>query len=272
MIKHVNGVEYDLVDPTGNMTALVKDEVADGDRISVATSIMSVDKDCEQVGYIGKSDKADIRLYMAAGEFCGNATMSAAAFFCDGISLPIGESRRVLVESSGVDDNVLVDITREPDDGTYHCYSGRVHMPPPAKISLETFEYEGIGYELPLVSFDGIDHVIMPYPELSDAQIETAVKQWWNITKAPCFGVMAIDNITGTSQISADIRPIVYAPAVDTCYWETSCASGTTAVAAWLRRSTGREKITLYAKEPGGMLSVNARDDNTLILGGHVKI
>ena len=272
MIKHINGVEYNLIDPTGNMTALVTDEVADCDRISVATSIMSSDKTCEQVGYVGKSDKADIRLYMAAGEFCGNATMSAAALFCDDISLPIGESRRVLVESSGADDNVLVDITKEPDDGTYHCYSGRVHMPPPAKISLRTFEYGDKSYELPLVSFNGIDHVIMPYPELSDAQIEEAVKQWWKITNAPCFGVMAIDNITGTSRIGANIRPIVYAPAIDTCYWETSCASGTTAVAAWLRRSTGREKITLYAKEPGGLLSVNARSDNTLILGGHVKI
>ncbi len=273
MIKHIGGIEYNLIDPTGNITALVTSRVEGPQRVDIATSIMRSDDTCEQVGYVENSDIADTRLCMAAGEFCGNATMSAAALFCEGLAMGPGQSRTVSVDASGCDHTVLVDITKKEDRDTYHCYSGRVHMPHPAKITRHTFEYEGREYDLPIVRFAGIDHAIAEDGlGLADEQIENAAKIWCDRLGSACFGIMTVENISGTSDVVADIRPLVFAPAVNTCYWETSCASGTSATAVWLKEDRGRDELSLTAKEPGGILAVRVTKDADIILGGNVLI
>jgi len=190
-------MRYHLLNPTGNITALVEGDFPAGE-------IMKQEPNCEQVGYIFRKEGCDIALRMAGGEFCGNATMCAA--FLTG-----KEKTEVFVEGTGI-----VRVIRNGDE-----YS--VQMPKPVEIS----EFKG----LPIVSFKGIDHII-----IEDDLDSSLIKEYCR-NEALGFMYLKGDNL----------KPLVYVKSVDTLFWENSCASGTTAVGEWKG-----EPVRL--KEPGGIL------------------
>ncbi len=49
------------------------------------------------------------------------------------------------------------------------------------------------------------------------------------------------------------MTPLVYVPGAGTLCWENSCASGTTAAAAWLARDSA-EPFSVSLRQPGGVL------------------
>ncbi len=74
------GLHYCLFDPTGNITALVESAVEVPDQPAVAAGIMCRHPEVEQVGFLSlPAFPALPVLRMAGGEFCGNASMCAAA-------------------------------------------------------------------------------------------------------------------------------------------------------------------------------------------------
>ena len=244
----------------------------------MAGMIMESERDCEQVGFLSGSDGCDIALRMAAGEFCGNATMSAAAFYCDRTGLPVNGSRTVTVRSSGCDEDILVDITRLGDDRYMHMYNGSVYMPRHNSITETTLYYRNIEFRFPIVEFDGIVHIIAYAGKLglSDAETEEALRIWCSELNAKCIGLMLVsdDNTqkTDDGMITLGLRPLVYVPSIGTCVWEKSCASGTTAVGAYfIGNGMGRIK-GLYCSEPGGVLLATMSNDNRVILSGLVRL
>ena len=266
MKRTLNGIDYHYIDPTGNITILVESPVPVGKQPEVAQTLMERERDCEQVGYVGTDGECDITLRMAAGEFCGNATMSAAALFCDKMCLGINDTKTVSVRSSGCRELILVNITREEDNGSGHVYTGSVHMPRHNDITWRTLEYGKKRYELPVVVFDGIMHIIAKAEELdlSDAEAEEAVRKWCEQLGAQCLGLMIV------SEDHASLRPLVYVPAVGSCFWERSCASGTTATGAYCFENGLNTGPAVYFAEPGGVLSVTEDSDGRVILTGKV--
>ena len=84
----MENIQYCIFDPTGNITALVETGVDIADQPAAAARIMELEPDVEQVGFITYADNDAIKegsvpvsIRMAGGEFCGNATMCAAALF-----------------------------------------------------------------------------------------------------------------------------------------------------------------------------------------------
>ncbi len=169
---------YILMDPTKNMTILVETPVPPESQPSVAARLMEREPAAEQVGFLSASggtghsestsaasmpDAADrpaqcaISLRMAGGEFCGNAAMSAAAYYsmCAGIT-----EGQVSVQVSGTPAPVTVDIKR-PENGTVTSRRAAVHMPHP--VSVETISFPE-GQIFPVVTFLGISHVIVNKP------------------------------------------------------------------------------------------------------------
>lgn len=280
MKRSNDGIEYEYIDPTGNITVLVITPVDIKSQPEIADMIMKIEPTCEQVGFVGISDKADTKLRMAAGEFCGNATMSAAALYCDSRGICVGDFEPVSVESSGCEDPVSVNITRKADDGTHHVYAGEVDMPLPKRIRMCDFTFRGTGYQLPVVEFEGISHIIMskdrslPSPEDG----EEAVRIWCDELACDALGIMIInsesisDAACADSGINAeiDMSPLVYVKKLGSLFWENSCASGTTAVGAYYASRYKGSVVSLTAHEPGGVLSVHSRDDGHLILSGTV--
>ena len=67
------------------------------------------------------------------------------------------------------------------------------------------------------------------------------------------------------------LKPLVYVPSAATLFWESSCASGTTAVGAYLAAKSGAA-VRMPLKQPGGTLEIEADPDGKLLLKGSVRL
>ena len=92
-------LRYTVIDPTKNITLLVTTPVPRDVQPRVAAELLRREKDAEQVGFAEGLAAGNPRLQMMGGEFCGNATMSMAAWLHR--DLPIGESRALTLPVSG---------------------------------------------------------------------------------------------------------------------------------------------------------------------------
>ena len=246
-------VSYLLMDPGGNRTILAETPVPAGMRTAAAAKLMDREPTAEQAGFL--SDRTDdaITLTMAGGEFCGNASMCAAAY----CSMKAGNKKsRIRVHASGVPDPVSVEVIRQTDA----VWTGRVSMPAPLFIGYHTFSDRT---KAPLVRLPGISHVICEKPCPRD-EAERLVRQWCHELQADALGLMFPD------ADAHSLTPLVYVPAADTLFWENACGSGTAAVGAWTAfREHRRVRLTL--RQPGGTLSVTASEDS-LLLEGEVRL
>ena len=254
-------LHYTLFDPTKNITALVSTPVPPEDRPAAAALIMQKEPSCEQVGFVYRNERGECCLDMAGSEFCGNASMSAAALFCNEEGISPDGTRSINLRVSGAPGPVAIQVTAESET-SFNC---TVTMPPPERISEEALPFQVKTYMLPAVYFPGIAHLILPWDALDKTEAEAAVKQWCKALNVKGLGLMLLKKTPLT------LRPLVYIPAADTLYWEHSCASGTAAVGAYLAQTKG-EIITADVRQPGGTLYVEAAPDGTVKLTGKVDI
>lgn len=94
-------IDYLVADPSGNTTILVLTPVAKAQHSSLAAQLLALPGiEAEQVGYVSREAGKPLRVDMMGGEFCGNASRSAAAWAlaCDG-----GEQGVYDVSCSGCD-------------------------------------------------------------------------------------------------------------------------------------------------------------------------
>lgn len=271
-------VAYDVLDPTGNITILVRTPVPEADQPAIAARLMELEPETEQVGFLkpggneGLDTDCDIDLRMAGGEFCGNASMCAAVIAAMEPENS-GQSRRsVKLRVSGASGIVRAEVTRRPDGD----WSGTVDMPRPAAI--EEASLPGAG-PLPVVRFEGISHIILQKQIPRDKAQELA-PVWCKLLGADALGLMFLDSIAGR------LTPLVFVPAAHTLCWETSCASGTTAVCAYLAqknpasysdvsdRETPNGEVSYHIRlhQPGGELQAAVSWDGTIQLTGKVKL
>ena len=246
-------IRYALLDPTGNMTILAETSVPAADQPAVAARLMELEPAAEQVGFLSADEKG-LRLRMAGGEFCGNAAMSAAALWAVDRGISAGTLR---VSVSGAADPVEVKLSACPEE---NAVRGTVRMPKPVSVGEVAFPD---GSLRPVVRFDGICHVIAE-SGLSREDAEAVISDWCLLLHTDALGIMLLDRDRGT------LDPLVYVPAAGTLCWERSCASGTTAVGAYLAAKGG--PVTLSLKEPGGFLTVEADRMGDLYLTGRVRL
>ena len=257
----MNAIHYYILDPTKNITALADTPVAPALRPAVAARIMAQEPTCEQVGFVRLEGRGAPRLEMAGGEFCGNASMAAAALYCAKNGATPGETRRVTLSVSGADRPVEASVTAQ-SDGAFVC---TVQMPPPERIAAETLPLGGRQFTLPVVYCPGIAHIMVTKDELSEAEAARAVRDWCARLSVAGLGIMLFD------PAACSLKPLVFIPAADTLVWENSCASGTGALGAYLADQTGREAM-LTLTEPGGKLRVRALPGEAPLLTGTVML
>lgn len=254
-------VRYSLLDPTKNRTVLAETPVEIADQPAVAARLMQAEPAAEQVGFLfSEKDGCPVGFRMAGGEFCGNATMSAAAWYANSIGLPAMETALIPVLASGVWSAVPVSVTAQ-SDGSYYC---RVSMPRACSITEETLSFDGKTFRLPVVRLPGAVHIVFE-GSIPDADAERAIRLWCKDLGADCLGILFTDFEKQT------MRPLVYVPAADTLFWENACASGTTAVGAYLARRKNAD-VSVTFSEPGGVLRIDARQNGELFLYGTVRI
>ena len=86
-------IRYSILDPSGNITALVESAVGADARAAVAAELMRRHPEVEQVGFVRRTEPGDpvrAELNMAGGEFCGNASLCTAALLLLDGDAPVG--------------------------------------------------------------------------------------------------------------------------------------------------------------------------------------
>ncbi len=252
--KEKNPIRYSIFDPTGNITALVESPVDESEQRAVAASIMARHAAVEQVGFVRLPDEksAPAALRMAGGEFCANASMSAASLWALRLGLCEGE---LSLAVSGAEDAVAVRLKQEEES----CFSAAVRMPEAREITAIPFVFEGLSGTIPLVRMEGIDHAVLtpdcPFFALRDrpSAAEKAVRELCASLGAVCLGLMFLEGESAQRRLT----PLVYVPGSRTLFWESSCASGSAAAGMLLARQSG-ERTELELIEPGGALRVES--------------
>lgn len=246
--------EYYVLDPTGNITILVSTPVPADLQVRTASALMEREPQAEQVGFLSDGRDCDLTLRMAGGEFCGNASMSAAVM----AAMRAGKKEGVIrLRVSGASGPVTVRVAENADGS----WQGTVNMPAPGKIG--TREFMG-GGRYPVVTFDGISHIILT-EMLPKEEAETLAGKWCSELGTDAVGLMFLDR-------SRDVlMPLVFVPSAGTLFWENSCASGTTAVGAYLAYESGEHTIKTL-RQPGGELTVDAYPDGALTISGTVRL
>jgi hypothetical protein len=195
----------------------------------------------------------------------------------------------VTLRVSGADGIVAAEIERLHEGK----WRGTVNMPHPQK--LEFIDLPGAG-RLPVVSFDGISHVIYevsgskPLGSYSDvdsvsdtsvshfetdnkldelpisrAEAEALAYDWCRYLGVDALGIMFLNTK------ASSMTPLVYVPAAGTLFWENSCASGTTACGAYVAARSGRP-VSMSLRQPGGSLWIRVSEDGAFVLSGMVRI
>lgn len=241
-----------ILNPAGNVTALVLTPVAPARRAALAARLLALpDARIEQAAFLAPPRcGGELRAEMMGGEFCGNA-LRAVGFYR---ALCRNETERccVLTEISGAAQAlpVLADPARR---------AASTVMPLPARV-------ERLGWAW-RVAFDGITHYVFDRAAPEDALVRRAVAA---APEAAAVGAVFLD------RAACAIRPVVYVRATDSCVAETSCASGSTAAAVVLAEGEADGISEFSIAQPGGTLEVGVRREGGrvtgLSLGGPVEL
>ena len=237
--------------------------------LPAADEIMRLHPEVEQVGFVRLPETCDppcdFILQMAGGEFCGNASMCAAALYL--LRYPQKECEAtVRLRVSGAKQILEVRLLQQPD-GYFHA---SIDMPVAIDIMKREFQYNNITALLPVVRMTGISHIIIE-PETAFAVLksdkeaaEQAVKDWCGELGADGLGLMFLER-TG---VSYNLTPLVYIPGSGTLFWENSCASGGSAVGMYLA-SQGTAQVKIRLLEPGGhqIVESDALSGKTILSG-----
>ena len=210
---------------------------------AAAAELMRRHPEVEQVGFVRFSDspeepvKADLR--MAGGEFCGNAALCAAALWCIEKDPDAGtDPVNVRLHVSGTSRPVEVMLRKEADGSFRAC----IDSPAALNITEREFRFGSICEELPVVSLEGIAHIIIRpdsafFSLREDPETAEAVLRiWCGELAAEGLGLMLL---AGEGE-EYSLTPYVYIPGSGTFFRENSCASGSAAAAMALAAQSGK--------------------------------
>lgn len=247
-------IEYIVADPAGNTTGLVLTDIPADEHKTVARHLLEHSPhDLEQVGFVSECPDCDGRLDMMGGEFCGNASRSFGLFLAGS-----GLSRRkdlALIRVSGAEG--LLEVRTDPDTG-----EARIKMPP--VMGIEAVETDQYG-RVPLVVMEGISHLILMVHPVEKQEGERLIHALAETHEADALGIMYYDEADNF------MTPLVWVRETDTLYWESSCGSGSVALAVYLKKDYKGPWQIQFA-EPGGTLAVERSEAGDVFLGGPVSL
>ncbi|ATE55232.1 MULTISPECIES: diaminopimelate epimerase [Actinosynnema] len=256
MISHE--IDFVKLDPTQNMTLLVRTEHPEEEHRDIALRLMAYEHlHAEQVGFVRKpgSPDADISLRMAGGEFCGNACMALAALAAPPDELAGGHPVDVVLEASGARDLVRCRVLRHARE-----YTCELAMPLPESVERGA---DGVA----LVRYDDSLHVVVetgrPDPALR-AWAQRLAARLGERGDASLIGVMLYEPRSG------HLTPLVHVPLLGSAVWERGCGSGAAALAAYLAWE-GRTSVTTRVRQPGGVMTVAADHARGALTGVRVQ-
>lgn len=227
--------------PAGNITIFVLDKFERSQYQQIAAQLLAMEKlGAEQVAFITGEDSMD----MCGLEFCGNASRSFAL---------------LLAKKRGIKGDAFVDINVSGCDEILTVYVNteknytRIKMPLPIGVTplsdiLEAAAPASLSYAQ-AVDFGGILHIIVTGLDANRENFEQIKGKVYEKLDPPAFGVMFFDTEKNF------LTPVVYVKEVDTTYFEGSCGSGATAVAAAFTADEEDGTFSFGLPQPAGTIT-----------------
>jgi len=229
-------IRVQVADASGNITIFVLDSFTRDQYQSVATQLLAMEElGGEQVAFVTGEDSME----MCGLEFCGNASRSFGLMVAKQRNLQ--GTGKMQISVSGCDERLGVDVD------VANNYT-RIKMPAP--LSIKPLLDTPIPFinGAALVDLGGIMHVILMDVEASQENFDQ-IKDYINATyNPPAMGAMFYDCEKNT------LTPVVYVRDVDTTYFEGSCGSGSTAVAAAFSLEEKSGIFQFEINQPAGMI------------------
>lgn len=245
-----------VLDPAGNVTAIVCSDVPAAERARVAAQILRLPElGIEQVAFLtAPRSGGEIRLEMMGGEFCGNA-LRCAGFYQALRNGAQGKSC-VFAEISGADG--VQPVMADTAEGTASTV-----MPLP--LSVQSAGWADV--QAARVTFAGITHFVIDCAQPDEALVQRAIDL---APEASAVGAIFLDRAHGS------IKPVVFVRETASCVAENSCASGSVAAAVVLTADFADGITEIGIGQPGGTLEVGVqRTDGAvtgLSIGGAVRL
>lgn len=247
--------------PCQNTTVLVTEYCPKKYYIAVAAQIMSYDSLCaEQVGFIVPPKSADsvLGMEMAGGEFCGNASLSAAVYVrYSGIY----EKDDFFIDVSGASDPLRCHV----EEKSSYVYSAKCEMPLPLSVKEVDIEIEKKKIEGGIVDFKGISHFIFKtWPDFNVYDKVMALIK--SKIESDAIGIVPYKEL---EEGKYEIKPYVYVRSTRSHVFEKGCGSGSMALGVYLKEYMGL-KGKIGVKQPGGIIDVEVGEKN--FISTEVKI
>lgn len=245
-----------VLDPAGNVTAIVCSDVPAAERARVAAQILRLPElGIEQVAFLtAPRSGGEIRLEMMGGEFCGNA-LRCAGFYQALRNGAQGKSC-VFAEISGADG--VQPVMADTAEGTASTV-----MPLP--LSVQPAGWADV--QAARVTFAGITHFVIDCAQPDETLVQRAIAA---APEASAVGAIFLDRAYGS------IKPVVFVRETASCVAENSCASGSVATAVVLTADFADGITEIGIGQPGGTLEVGVqRTDGAvtgLSIGGAVRL
>lgn len=245
-----------VLDPAGNVTAIVCSDVPAAERARVAAQILRLPElGIEQVAFLtAPRSGGEIRLEMMGGEFCGNA-LRCAGFYQALRNGAQGKSC-VFAEISGADG--VQPVMADTAEGTASTV-----MPLP--LSVQPAGWADV--QAARVTFAGITHFVIDCAQPDETLVQRAIAA---APEASAVGAIFLNRAHGS------IKPVVFVRETASCVAENSCASGSVAAAVVLTADFADGITEIGIGQPGGTLEVGVqRADGAvtgLSIGGAVRL
>lgn len=246
-------VKIIVANPAGNITIFVVDQFDRSQYQSVAGQLLAMEElEGEQVSFIKEPyGGVDGKMEMCGLEFCGNA--SRAFGLISAIKGGKSGKCKSVVDVSGCEENLTVELDL---DTSYT----KIKMPLPLNIEeitgeLPNSQLQDLMAGCQIVDLGGIVHVVLKDKEPTEENF-LLIKEYINDKfNPPAMGVMFYDTA------KEELVPVVYVADVDTTYWEGSCGSGSTAVAAAFSWKKPAGIYSYLLKQPAGTITSTVEKD-----------
>lgn len=241
-------IEYEILKPSGNDTALVRGiDFSDKQKKIINDEIMKKHKNVEQVGFISNTS---YELQMAGGEFCGNATRSAA--FC---------------YLKGKEGNIKIIVNKDKELNAGVTEEGKAWTEIPLYEKDDWIEKPSNG--IYIVKMDGMRTIVIK-PHIAENYLKQnkdlqsegmrLIKDY-KLENNKAVGVMICENVGEKIKI----HPIVWVRDANTLFYETACGSGTTAVGIVQAYEKNNSAIMDIIQPSGMSITVKIKYSNNKI-------
>ena len=248
-------IQYLLADPTKNITVLVTTPVSRALQPELASLLLDLEPEAEQVGFVETAADGQMRLQMMGGEFCGNATRAYGMY----IAQQKGGLSSVRLRVSGCDHAVTAQVDLK--SGT-----ARAEMPCPRSVKRVTVN----GHEGTLVDLTGIAHFVVEGVEPSEGFFRAAESIFSGIAGLDACGVIFLD------AEKRSMIPLVKVIETGSLVWEGSCGSGSVACAVAQSEAMENGGFSCEYRQPAGTVraSVERQGGNVIAasIGGEVTL